>query len=478
MAIPRKELAKKLIVGLEGPWPTPQEEAWLALWRPRGVILFFRNILNSNQLSLLCRRLRELLPDLEISADQEGGPVSPLAAAIGRPPSAWGLGMLDDPELTRAVHRETGDRMRSLGLDRVWGPVADVMFAPENPVIGVRAFGSDPDLVTRHVVAALSGLAEGGVATCLKHWPGHGSSTTDSHHGPADAESRGAQSLVFRAGLAAGASALMIGHLGSPPATLDRARLADLRSEAASGSARLRPELFADDISMGALREPMAERGVMLPDSAEAEQLGQGMVDPGILPLSWFQELLASGLDCLLLRGLPLVAFPLPAEAVSSPGRSVGLAGPAFVEAEGNSYSVARRLLAALLARSFRPKPGPLAWLDATAEDRWEVADHGKGNDREAFMALVSGLFQVQEFLAEGQSPLAAPCSHLLVTSHRPLSPGFDRALSGLSPTGECLVAGHPHLASQMVEVLGSGWIVTSCPDVDWKILALAFQQP
>ena len=83
-----------------------------------------------------------LVTDLEIVADHEGGPVSQLSFAVGRPPAAWALGVLDDPDLTRRVFVETGRRCRQLGIDRLLAPCADVLTEVHNPVIGSRAFGN------------------------------------------------------------------------------------------------------------------------------------------------------------------------------------------------------------------------------------------------------------------------------------------------------------------------------------------------
>ena len=105
-------LARRLVVGLAGSWPTARERNWLQRWRPAGVILFSRNVTSSAQLTALCRLLHDDLPGLEIVSDHEGGAVSQLAAAAGRPPAAWSLGVLDDLSLTRRVHRETGERCR------------------------------------------------------------------------------------------------------------------------------------------------------------------------------------------------------------------------------------------------------------------------------------------------------------------------------------------------------------------------------
>jgi beta-N-acetylhexosaminidase len=116
--------------------------------------------------------------------------------------------------------------------------VADINTNPFNPVIGVRSFGSDPELVSRHVGAFVTGLQAGGVAACAKHFPGHGATDVDSHLGlpvvPATREQLLEVELVpFRAAIAADTRAIMTAHLvvpalGDTPATLSRAHLTGL----------------------------------------------------------------------------------------------------------------------------------------------------------------------------------------------------------------------------------------------------------
>ena len=84
-------------------------------------------------------------------------------------------------DATRAVAAAMGARLRAVGIDVDLAPVVDVNADPENPVIGVRSFGATPDLVARHGAAFVRGLQGAGVAACAKHFPGHGSTHTDSH---------------------------------------------------------------------------------------------------------------------------------------------------------------------------------------------------------------------------------------------------------------------------------------------------------
>ena len=105
-----------------------------------------------------------------------------LEAASGSSyPGNGALGVVDDAALTRRVAASIGAELAGVGVNLDFAPVADVNTNPQNPVIGIRSFGSDAELVARHVAAFVRGLQSAGVAACAKHFPGHGDTALDSH---------------------------------------------------------------------------------------------------------------------------------------------------------------------------------------------------------------------------------------------------------------------------------------------------------
>ena len=206
----------------------------------RSVVLYARNIDEADQVRALTAGLRAEADDLIICIDEEAGDVTRLEARTGSSrPGNLALGAADDTDLTAAVARDLGQELAALGITLDYAPDADVNDNPDNPVIGVRAFGSDPDLVARHTVAWISGLQSAGVAACAKHFPGHGNTSVDSHHDvPVIAADRAAldacELVPFRAAIRAGVRAVMTGHLVVPtvdpnrPATLSQPILTDL----------------------------------------------------------------------------------------------------------------------------------------------------------------------------------------------------------------------------------------------------------
>ena len=206
-----------------------------------GVTLFAinGNVPGTGELTALTAELRETA-DALVSIDEEGGDVTRLAHETGSPyPGSAALGALDDPGITRRVYRSLGAELRGTGVNLDFAPSADVNTADDNPIIGTRAFGSDPELVARHITAAVSGLQEAGVAACAKHFPGHGATSQDSHlEVPAvDADLpllERREMVPFRAAIAAGVQSIMTAHIrvpaltGAAPATLSPAAITGL----------------------------------------------------------------------------------------------------------------------------------------------------------------------------------------------------------------------------------------------------------
>src|SRR5690625_3490977 len=160
---------------------TPDERELLASRRFAGLTVFARNVQDRFQLADYLSEVRELAgDDFIVATDQEGGRVLRVLD-LPYPPAAMALGAADDAELTREVARATARGLRSTGINVDFAPVADLNVNPLNPVIADRAFGTDPEAVSRHVSAFVTGLQEEGVAATVKHFPGHGDTSLDSH---------------------------------------------------------------------------------------------------------------------------------------------------------------------------------------------------------------------------------------------------------------------------------------------------------
>ncbi len=180
----------------------------------------------------------------------DGGVAMPRAMALGR----------TNPLQTKMVAAAISREMRALGVHWNWAPVADINSDPDNPIVNVRAFGERPDVVAQHVSAWIEGCRDEYVLTCVKHAPGHGATATDSHiemptiSVSAERASR-REFIPFRAGIAAGADAVMMGHLLVPfldkklPASLSRSVVTGLVRETWGFDGLITP----DALDMGAI---------------------------------------------------------------------------------------------------------------------------------------------------------------------------------------------------------------------------------
>ncbi|WP_079423373.1 glycoside hydrolase family 3 protein [Streptomyces katrae] len=228
-----------------------------------SVVLFGRNIQTPEQLATLTAQLRAENPDLVIAVDEEAGDVTRLERHTGSSrPGNLALGTVDDPDLTFQVAHELGRELRAAGVSLNYAPSADVNSNPLNPVIGVRSFGARTETVARHTAAWIQGLQSAGVAACAKHFPGHGDTTVDSHHGlpriDADAETIARVALPpFRAAVEAGVRSVMTAHILIPayddtlPATLSPRIVGGLLREELAFTGLV----ITDAIEMGAVSE-------------------------------------------------------------------------------------------------------------------------------------------------------------------------------------------------------------------------------
>jgi beta-N-acetylhexosaminidase len=236
-----------------------------------GTCLFGSNTRGGAQhVRTLVQQVHEAHEAALVAVDEEGGDVTRLHAETGSPlPGPAVLGAVDDPEATAATARALGAELAALGIDLDLAPVADVNSNADNPIIGVRSFGADPEHAARHVAAWVTGLQAAGVAACAKHFPGHGDTGRDSHTElpvldvPLELLRR-RELLPFAAAVAAGTASVMTSHILLPalddqlPATLSPRVLGLLRDELGFGGAILTDALDMAGASGGGRGIPRA----------------------------------------------------------------------------------------------------------------------------------------------------------------------------------------------------------------------------
>jgi len=329
----QRGIARRMVVGLPREGLAPAWEKDFAAYPPAGVILFARDFQDLEGLRRLTAHLRDLARPrrIFIAADEEGGFVSQLAGHLTVPPNAALLARGAEPGDVEWLARVTGERLRALGLDWAFAPVADIHSEPRNPVIGPRAWGTAPDAVAGAVAAMVRGLRAGGVATCLKHFPGHGDTVLDSHLAlprcDAPADRLAARELApFRANL--DADAVMTAHVVYP------------------GLDPERPATFSPTVLKGVLRERLGFQGVCITDALEMRGAATGRE-----PAEEARLALEAGCD--------LVLFAEHAETVRRARLELArmLADGALDRA---NFDAARPRLAALDGRCLEPSPEEL----------------------------------------------------------------------------------------------------------------------
>lgn len=179
-----------MIFGCSGLVLTPEERAFFKRVNPLGFILFSRNIQEVNQLRNLIDSFHDVTgrASLPLLIDEEGGRVARLSAVLGRayPPAGYfgQLALSDREKAYQACfenYREIGERLKQIGLTVNCVPVLDIRIPRASDVIGNRSFGEDPELVGFLGKAAIQGTLAAGCQPIMKHIPGHGAATVDSH---------------------------------------------------------------------------------------------------------------------------------------------------------------------------------------------------------------------------------------------------------------------------------------------------------
>ncbi len=226
-----------------------------------GVVLFARNIDTPAQVVELIQDIKGYAGrPIYVGLDQEGGLVQRLRQGFTRVPPMRALGSIGDVDLARRLGHHIGRELRAVGIDVNYAPILDVDTNPNNPIIGNRSFSRDAHLVGELGVALGQGLESAGVASCGKHFPGHGDTEQDSHQelprlSHAMARLNEVELVPFRSWVAAGLASVMTAHVIFEPLDAEY------------------PATMSRPVLHGILREQMGYEGLIVTDDIEMKAI-------------------------------------------------------------------------------------------------------------------------------------------------------------------------------------------------------------
>lgn len=260
-----------LIAGFHDTDVDEQSRRLIEHHRVKNIILFSRNVVSTAQVRKLTDDLQSLAKSaghsqpLIVSADQENGIVRRLGSSVPGLPGNMAIGAARSSELARQVGQMTALQLRYAGLNMNLAPVLDINNNPANPVIGVRSFGEEPELVAQLGIAMVEGLQSKGVIACGKHFPGHGDTAVDSHldlpivkHARARLER--VELVPFVGAIKANIDSLMSAHIVFPEVEPDGV-----------------PATMSKRVLTGFLREELGYTGVVTTDCLEMNAISEGV---------------------------------------------------------------------------------------------------------------------------------------------------------------------------------------------------------
>lgn len=261
-----EKIGQLVFTGVDGYTSDEHAKQLIQTYRVGGVILFERNIQDAEQTRTLLNALKKLngknkVP-LFFGVDEEGGTVSRMPDSFVPLPTSERIGTVNDRTFSYEIGRVIAREIKTLGFNTNFAPVLDINSNPDNPVIGDRSFGATAKVVSKLGLATLQGMKAERVIPVVKHFPGHGDTSVDSHVGlpvvTHDVERLDAFELVpFKQAIAQGADAVMIAHILLPqldpdhPASLSKAVITDLLREQLAFDG----VVVSDDLTMGAIVE-------------------------------------------------------------------------------------------------------------------------------------------------------------------------------------------------------------------------------
>jgi beta-N-acetylhexosaminidase len=284
----RRQIGQLAIAGFAGEAIPPDLRSLAREFDLGGIILFARNVVAPDQVADVARDAQTLASELPlwVSVDQEGGRVARLKAPFTVWPPMMTLGRSGDVALAERFARALAAELKAVGISLDYTPVLDILTNPKNPVIGDRALAERAEDVARLGRTIITTLQNAGIAACGKHFPGHGDTSTDSHHElpliehPPD-RLEAVEMLPFRAAIEADVASIMTAHILIPALDAER------------------PATLSPAIVDGLLKRKLGYGGLVLSDDLEMRAIGARYGIPEATVAA-----IAAGCDAVLMCGV------------------------------------------------------------------------------------------------------------------------------------------------------------------------------
>ncbi|SDJ53455.1 beta-N-acetylhexosaminidase [Salimicrobium halophilum] len=259
-----EKIGQMIFAGVDGTRMNAGTRDIIREYQVGGIILFGNNIQSATQTVTFLNEMKAANADnpypLLLGVDEEGGRVTRVPAPMKSLPTSRAIGNLNNPEVAFTAGTILGEQMEMLGFNLDFAPVLDVNSNPNNPVIGDRSFGNNPEVVSTMGIQVMKGLQEEGIISVVKHFPGHGDTSRDSHVrlpvvDKSYEELKNLELVPFQNAIREGADVTMIAHIFLPQ--IDGTYPSSMSKEVITGMLRedynFEGVVITDDLTMGAI---------------------------------------------------------------------------------------------------------------------------------------------------------------------------------------------------------------------------------